>query len=83
MITNKKLIATGVRIGSKWTGKHQGYSHISTGTYWEACYLISATEARIQAALLRKDLPPTNRHMLVENPSSAHLWYRNAVEATS
>jgi hypothetical protein len=57
------LINTGVKVGSKYDGKHQGALHIRDGVYWEAMYSPSDGERLIQAALLDKRYPDTRKRL--------------------
>lgn len=65
MLSNGKLINTGSRLSRAFTGKHQGYVHVSEGVYWEAMYRPGPDELIIQAALGDKKYGPTNQHPLI------------------
>ena len=51
MLSNKQIVHPGVQVGRAFTGKHQGYVHVSDGVYWEAMYIAGEDEKIIQAAL--------------------------------
>lgn len=48
-------------ISTAWDGKHQGYAHVREGIYWEACHQPTPEERLMQRALLRTDMPSTQK----------------------
>ena len=77
MIVMGKLSGKGVHISRAYTGKHQGYVHVSDGVYWEAMYLHSPEEQVIQDVVTDKSFVPTH------NTALDKRWFKRVAACQS
>lgn len=51
-LTDRQRVVRVVEIGSRYTGRHEGFADTRTGEYWESLPPITEDNLRIQQALL-------------------------------